>query len=228
MNALGVIPARLLSTRFPKKILYKIDSKPMVVHVYEKAMKAKKLDDVIVAIDSIETEEVLQNWDVKTMMTSDSHISGTDRVFEVAQNHNFNIIVNIQADEPMLEPQLIDSIIEMFEDQDCQIATAAGRNMTNQKLLDQNVVKVVLDENNFAVNFYRDIDGRSDQYYHHIGLYAFRNQVLKKFTGLPPSKREVELKLEQMRAIDNDIGIKVHLIDEAMIGIDTLDDLINL
>ena len=112
-KAIGVIQARLHSTRFPKKILHKIDGKPMVVQVYERAKKAKMLEDVIIAIDSTETELALKPYKVKTVMTSDKHISGTDRIQEVVQNIELDIVVNIQGDEPVLDPELILSLIHI-------------------------------------------------------------------------------------------------------------------
>ena len=125
-KAIGVIPARLHSTRFPKKILHLIEGKPMVVQVYERAKKAKLLEDVIIAIDSTETELALKPFKVKTVMTSDKHISGTDRIQEATQEIEVDIIVNIQGDEPMLDPELIDNLVDELSDTHIELATVAG------------------------------------------------------------------------------------------------------
>ena len=155
-KAIGVIPARLHSTRFPKKILHQIDGKPMVIQVYERAKKAKMLEDVIIAIDSTETELALKPYKVKTVMTSDKHISGTDRIQEVVQNIELDIVVNIQGDEPMLDPELIDTLVNEFSDTNIELATVAGMKLDAKNLNDINTVKVLLDRDGFAVNFRRE------------------------------------------------------------------------
>ena len=228
MIALGVIPARLHSTRFPKKILHKINSKPMVVHVYENAQKSNKLDDLVIAIDSEETKEALKDWNVKTIMTSKDHICGTDRVYEASKAYNADIIINIQADEPGLDYNLLNSLVSEFENNSIDIVTAAGRNMSNEKLKDENIVKVMLDKNDYAVDFYRNISDITKKFYHHMGIYAYAKNSLEKFVKLESTLREKELKLEQLRAIDNAMKIKVHLVDIATIGVDTPEDLKNL
>jgi 3-deoxy-manno-octulosonate cytidylyltransferase (CMP-KDO synthetase) len=226
MKAIGVIPARLYSSRFPKKILHPIDGKPMVVHVYEQALKAKSLDDVIVAIDADETETSLNEWKVKTIMTSDNHVSGTDRIQEAVVDIEADVVVNIQGDEPTINPLLIDELVQQFEDKTIEMATVAGLDMDAKKLTDVNTVKVLLDGDGFAVNFRREpVATEAGGYYHHLGIYAYRKATLEKFTALAPSKNELALKLEQYRALDNGIPIKVILADKVNKGIDTMDDL---
>ncbi len=226
MKAIGVIPARLYSSRFPKKILHPIDGKPMVVHVYEQALKAKSLDDVIVAIDADETETSLNEWKVKTIMTSDNHVSGTDRIQEAVVDIEADVVVNIQGDEPTINPLLIDELVQQFEDKTIEMATVAGLDMDAKKLTDVNTVKVLLDGDGFAVNFRRELVAtEAGGYYHHMGIYAYRKATLEKFTALAPSKNELALKLEQYRALDNGIPIKVILADKVNKGIDTMDDL---
>ena len=226
MKAIGVIPARLYSSRFPKKILHLIDGKPMVVHVYEQALKAKSLDDVIVAIDADETETSLNEWKVKTIMTSDNHVSGTDRIQEAVVDIEADVVVNIQGDEPTINPLLIDELVQQFEDKTIEMATVAGLDMDAKKLTDVNTVKVLLDGDGFAVNFRRELVAtEAGGYYHHLGIYAYRKATLEKFTALAPSKNELALKLEQYRALDNGIPIKVILADKVNKGIDTMDDL---
>lgn len=226
MKAIGVIPARLYSSRFPKKILHLIDGKPMVVHVYEQALKAKSLDDVIVAIDADETETSLNEWKVKTIMTSDNHVSGTDRIQEAVVDIEADVVVNIQGDEPTINPLLIDELVQQFEDKSIEMATVAGQDMDVEKIMDVNAVKVLLDGGGFAVNFRREpVATEAGGYYHHMGIYAYRKATLEKFAALAPSKNELALKLEQYRALDNGIPIKVILVDKVNKGIDTMDDL---
>jgi 3-deoxy-manno-octulosonate cytidylyltransferase (CMP-KDO synthetase) len=226
MKAIGVIPARLYSSRFPKKILHLIDGKPMVVHVYEQAQKAKSLDYVIVAIDTEETAKALKPFKVNTVMTSENHVSGTDRIQETVADLDADVVVNIQGDEPKIDPALIDKLVAQFEDESIQLATAAGKDMDAKKLTDVNTVKVLLDGDGFAVNFRREpVATEAGGYYHHLGIYAYRKATLEKFTALAPSKNELALKLEQYRALDNGIPIKVILAEKVNKGIDTMDDL---
>ena len=225
-KAIGVIPARLHSTRFPKKILHLIEGKPMVVQVYERAKKAKLLEDVIIAIDSTETELALKPFKVKTVMTSDKHISGTDRIQEATQEIEVDIIVNIQGDEPMLDPGLIDNLVDELSDTHIELATVAGMKLDAKNLNDTNTVKVLLDRDGFAVNFRREpVEAEAGGYYHHMGIYAYKKATLERFVKLEVSENEKELKLEQYRALDNNIPIKVILTEKVFKGIDTMDDL---
>ena len=225
-KAIGVIPARLHSTRFPKKILHLIDGKPMVIQVYERAKKAKLLEDVIIAIDSTETELALKPYKVKTVMTSDKHISGTDRIQEATQEIEVDIVINIQGDEPMLNPVLIDALVDELSDTNIEIATVAGMKLNAKDLNDTNTVKVLLDRDRFAVNFRREpVETEAGGYYHHMGLYAYKKATLERFVKLEVSENEKELKLEQYRALDNNIPIKVILTEKVLKGIDTMDDL---
>ncbi|HIA85207.1 MAG TPA: 3-deoxy-manno-octulosonate cytidylyltransferase [Candidatus Marinimicrobia bacterium] len=202
MKAIGVIPARLHSIRFPKKILHLIEGKPMVVRVYEKARTAKSLDDVIVAIDADETAEALKEWKVKTVMTADDHVSGTDRVYEVVTDMEVDVIVNIQGDEPTIDPQLIDELVMQFEDDSIVMATVAGEQMDVENIYDLNTVKVLLDTEGFAVNFRREpVPHEIGGYYPHMGLYGYRKKTLEQMTNLAPSENEKALKLEQYRMV---------------------------
>ena len=219
-KAIGVIPARLHSTRFPKKILHHIEGKPMVVHVYERAKKAKLLEDVIIAIDSKETELALKPFKVKTVMTSNNHISGTDRVEEVSRDIEVDIIVNIQGDEPMIDPKLIDILVEELSDSSIELATVGGMKM-DAKGCDNKIQE----DRHCCKNKYENIDTDDVSYYQHMGIYAYRKTTLERFVKLEASENEKELKLEQYRALDNNIPIKVILIEKVFKGIDTMDDL---
>ena len=198
----------------------------MVAHVYEQVKKVKSLDDVIVAIDSKETEEALKKLKIKYVMTSNDHISGTDRVQEAISKQDVEIVVNIQADEPSIDPGLIDMLINQFDDENIKMATIAGKDMDAKKLCDPNTVKVLLDRDRFAVNFRRNpIESEAGGYYHHMGIYAYRKAILDKFISLEPSENEIKFKLDQYRALDNKIPIKVVLTEKVNKGIDVMDDL---
>ena len=198
----------------------------MVAHVYEQVKKVKSLDDVIVAIDSKETEEALKKLKIKYVMTSNDHISGTDRVQEAISKQDVEIVINIQADEPSIDPGLIDMLINQFDDENIKMATIAGKDMDAKKLCDPNTVKVLLDRDRFAVNFRRNpIESEAGGYYHHMGIYAYRKAILDKFISLEPSENEIKFKLEQYRALDNKIPIKVVLTEKVNKGIDVMDDL---
>ena len=198
----------------------------MVVHVYERAKKSQLLEDVIVAIDADETNKVLTDWKVKTIMTSDNHVSGTDRIQEAVADIEADVVVNIQGDEPTIPPLLIDELVQQFEDETIEMATVAGKDMDVEKIMDVNAVKVLLDAGGFAVNFRRvPVPSEMGGYYHHMGIYAYRKFTLKKYTELEPSDNERLLNLEQYRALDNGIPIKVILTDKVTKGIDVIDDL---
>ncbi len=221
----GVIPARLESTRFHRKILFPIRNKPMVIHVYERALNAKKIDRLIIAVDSLETVNALKDYDVEVLMTSQKHKSGTDRVAEAVVKIDAEIIINIQGDVPMLEPKMIDDLVSVFDDKTVKIATLASKVTTEDDLKDFNLVKVVLDNNQNAGGFYRKITDISKKYYHHIGIYGYCKQTLEMFTKLKQTKNEKLLHLEQLRALDNGIPIRVVMCNFPYRGIDTREDL---
>ena len=226
MNTIAIIPARLQSKRFPKKILFPIDEKPMVVHVYENVKKSESIDDVIIAVDDDETVKELKKWKVKTVMTALDHQSGTDRVYEASKDKNADVIVNVQADEPFLDYNLVDMLVNEFDDMSVEMATVAGKELSAEQLNDSNTVKVLLDSDRFAIAFRRDpVDIESAGYYHHAGIYAYRQEVLDRLTSLEPSVNEQKFKLEQLRALDNGISIKVVLTEKVNKGIDTLEDI---
>ena len=223
---IGVIPARLKSTRFPNKILAPINDKPMVMHVYERAKESEKLDDVIIAIDSSETEEALKQFKPNIKMTHPDHLSGTDRVAEVVKDMDVDLILNIQGDEPMLDPSIINQLVECFDDELVDMATIGSTVIDNSDYLNPNSVKIIINENGFASSFCREIkDHQIGGYYHHVGIYGYRKDTLLRFTMLDQSINEINLNLEQLRALDNEIQIKVAMTDYPHRGIDTKEDL---
>ena len=223
---LGVIPGRLNSTRFPKKIIYQLNGKSVIQHVYDNAKQSKLLNHLVIAIDSMETLSHL-NKECDTVFTSKGHESGTDRVAEVAGKIKCNIVVNIQGDEPNIDANLIDSLISLFDDSNVEMASVASSDLSEKDLDNPNVVKVCLDKENNARSFERTVSDKKLQYFRHIGIYAYRKEVLQTFTNLEQSENEKKLKLEQLRALDNNIAIKLLISDFNHRSIDTKEDLKN-
>ncbi|MDA7641751.1 3-deoxy-manno-octulosonate cytidylyltransferase [Candidatus Marinimicrobia bacterium] len=221
---LGVIPGRLNSTRFPKKIVYQLNGKSVIQHVYDNAKESKLLNHLVIAIDSMETLSHL-NKECDTVLTSKGHESGTDRVAEVAGKIKCNIVVNIQGDEPNIDANLIDSLISLFDDPSVEMASVASSDLNDKDLKNPNVVKVCLDKENNARSFERAVSDKKLQYFRHIGIYAYRKATLEKFTNLEQSENEKKLKLEQLRALDNNIAIKLLISDFQHRSIDVKEDL---
>ena len=171
----------------------------MIAHVAERALKAKKLDRVIIAIDSEETKNALSNYKFDLVMTESSHPSGTDRVAEVIRSMDESeLIINIQGDEPLLDPNIIDGLVGLFDDPSVSMGTVVSRNIGVNDFLDRNIVKVFLDENQNAYDFKRDIyDSEIGGLFRHIGFYGFQRDLLFEFTSLSPSHNELEYSLEQ-------------------------------
>tara|TARA_Y100000592_G_scaffold39988_1_gene63448 strand:+ start:6206 stop:6883 length:678 start_codon:yes stop_codon:yes gene_type:complete len=218
---LGVIPARLNSKRFPKKVLAKINDKPMVIHTAEQVVKSKLLDRVIIAIDSDETYNAIKDFGFEIMMTSKNHKSGTDRVAEIVEQiDDVDIIINIQADEPFIDPSLIDDLIKSFEDADVKMSTLISTAMSEEDLEDKNIVKASLDNSKYATDFSRDYGE-----YKHLGIYAFTRQTLLQFVSYSQTENEKNRKLEQMRALDNGIKIKSVITDKDSLSINVKGDM---
>ena len=222
---LGVIPARLNSTRFPNKIIFPLNGKPIIEHVYEKAIQSKLLSKVVVAIDSETTKESINCLNI--VMTSDKHQSGTDRVAEVSENYDCDIVINIQGDEPGIDPDLIDKLITLFDDPKVEMASVASTDLHQHDFTNDNVVKVNLDNENNAISFVRNNMDPEQIYYRHIGIYAYRKKTLNFFTSLDQSENEKKYSLEQLRALDNNIAIKLLISDFNHRSIDTKEDLKN-
>ena len=221
---LGIIPARLDSTRFPRKIIHPLNGKPIIQHVYDNAKQSQYLDQLIIAIDSEETKSNVDSSS-ETILTSVNHKSGTDRVAEVSQKFDCDIIVNIQGDEPKIEPDIIDNLILLFNDPLVEMASVASTDLNNNDLSNLNVVKTYLDENNYAIDFQREITEEDRQYFRHIGIYAYRKETLMKFTALEQTENEKNLKLEQLRALDNNLAIKILITNFQHRSIDIEEDL---
>ena len=224
---IGVIPARIGSTRFPRKILADIQGKPMIAHVAERALEAKMLDKVVIAIDSEETEKALSSYKFDLIMTDIGHESGTDRVAEVAKTiDEAEIIINIQGDEPLLNPKVIDNLVRLFDDPIVSMGTVVSRSIGVKDYLDRNIVKVFLDENQNAYNFKRDIyDAEIGGVFSHVGFYGFQRETLFEYSSLPPSKNEIDNSLEQFRALDNGIKIRALITNSEQLAVDVPEDI---
>jgi 3-deoxy-manno-octulosonate cytidylyltransferase (CMP-KDO synthetase) len=237
MQILGIIPARYASTRFPGKPLVDIAGKSMIRRVYEQAKKCSQLSEVIVATDNDRIFEHVQGFGGKAVMTSSRHQSGTDRCAEVAKKHpEYNVIINIQGDEPYIDPEQISKLIHCFEDESTQIATLIKKVSNEQELHNTNSPKVIINKNSEAIYFSRSplphIRGQEPQswlqhftYFKHIGIYGYRADILKNITKLPVSPLEKAESLEQLRWVENCYKIKVAETEIETIAIDTPDDL---
>ncbi|OGK87427.1 MAG: 3-deoxy-D-manno-octulosonate cytidylyltransferase [Candidatus Rokubacteria bacterium GWC2_70_16] len=231
MKVLGVIPARLHSTRLPRKVLREIAGLPMVVHVHRSARRSLLLTDLLVATDSEEVAAVCRAHGVPALMTSPDHASGTDRLWEVSRARAAEVYVNIQGDEPLVTPGHIERLVTPFlEDPQVQVTTLKIR-ATPEEVLSRTANKVVSSARGDALYFSRlpipcDRDGRGGvTYWKHVGLYAYRRAVLETFHALPPSPLEQAERLEQLRLLEHGIPIRVVETDEETIGVDTEEDL---
>ena len=224
---IGVVPARLNSVRLPRKILADHNGKPLIVHVMERALEAKSLDKVILAVDSEETIKTLEQYNFDMVLTSSDHVSGTDRIAEVIDEiPDAEIIINIQGDEPLIEADVIDSLVDSFNDSTVNIATIVSTKLTVSDLLNPNVVKAIVNEHQDAIEFKRNIfDLEIGGVYRHVGIYGFRRESLIAFTRLDPSFREVESRLEQLRALDNGMPIRATVTNYDSHSVDTQADL---
>lgn len=232
MNTLCVIPARYASTRLPGKPLADIAGKPMIVRVYEQASKAKRLSGVIAAVDDERVYEAVVSHGGRAMMTAKNHPTGTDRLAEVAVAHpEAELIINVQGDEPLIEPDLIDALAAAFEgDEELQMATVKSPMTDENEMKNPNNVKVVTDKNGYALYFSRSLlpyprEASGVTVYKHIGIYAYRRDFLLRYARMEPTALERTESLEQLRALENGYKIKVIATDFRFVGVDTPEDL---
>jgi 3-deoxy-manno-octulosonate cytidylyltransferase (CMP-KDO synthetase) len=215
LNIIGVIPARFGSTRLKAKALAMINGKPMIQHVYERCLRSKLLDEVLVATDDKRIFDAVLNFGGNAVMTSKSHKSGTDRIGEAVKNVKCDIVVNIQGDEPVIDPKNIDKAIEpLVNDNAINVSTLCFKISDKKEVNDPNVVKVVFDLNCNALYFSRSVvpfnrDSDKVNHYKHIGLYVYRKEYLMKLINLKPSRLESAEKLEQLRILESGEKIKV-------------------
>ncbi len=232
----GIIPARYASSRFPGKPLARIMDKPMIWHVYERAIQCRSLESVTVATDDRRIADAADALGIPVVMTRNDHVSGTDRVLEAARKLHIPdnaVVVNIQGDEPALNPEMIETLIAPFADSAIQVTTL-GRRINAEAAEDPDTVKVVLGANQSALYFSRAAipfprDSQKDAgYIAHIGLYAFRMATLNRFVSLSPGHLESVEKLEQLRLLENGIGIHVEITENKSMSVDRPEDLMQV
>ena len=236
MIFIGLIPARYASTRFPGKPLALLAGKPVIQHVYEQASKV--LDAVYVATDDERIYNKVEEFGGKAVMTSTEHHSGTDRIEEalLKVGGNFDVVVNIQGDEPFIQKSQIETLCKCFDDQITQIATLGKPFESIEAVENPNSPKIVIDNNGYAMYFSRSIIPfirgveknewlKKHTFLKHLGIYAYRASVLNEITKLPQSELELAESLEQLRWLQNGYKIKVGLTNAETVGIDTPEDL---
>ena len=238
MNIIGIIPSRYNSTRFPGKPLVDIGGKSMIQRVYKQAQKVRSFSKIIVATDDVRIEEHVKSFGGDVIMTSAEHQSGTDRCGEVVRKlkENYDIVVNIQGDEPFIQPEQLEKLITTFDDVNTQIATLAIKLKNSEDIFSPNIVKVVFSVLGNALYFSRNpipFNRNAERenwvnttsYYKHLGIYAFRSDILRKINTLQQSTLEKAESLEQLRWLENEFKIKLVETDIDTIGIDTSEDL---
>jgi 3-deoxy-manno-octulosonate cytidylyltransferase (CMP-KDO synthetase) len=237
MLAVGVIPARWASTRLPGKVLVDICGKPMVQHVWERARACRSLSDVIIACDEPHVLERCRGFGARVILTDRNHPSGSDRVAEAIRDVEADVVVNIQSDEPLIDPKLIDALVDaLAADKDSVVATPIKRIENETEYQDPNVVKVVADKDGHALYFSRapiplrrgDMAVDLSRYFKHLGIYAFRRDFLFVFCRLPKSFLEQEEKLEQLRILEAGFKIKCVVTTSDSIGVDTQADVVKV
>ena len=236
-NTAIIIPTRLGAKRFPNKPLAKINNVPMIIHVLNRARESK-VGDVFVATPDKEIFQVVEQNGGQAIMTKTIHPSGSDRIYEAYTKklkNNADLIINLQGDMPNIKPHSISKLEKFMRNNNCDIGTLASDILDNREVKDPNIVKVhtekMLKDNDFfkAKDFFRTKkDLKDEKIYHHIGIYAFTSTALTKYVKFARSKLEIKRNLEQMRAIENNLIIKVGLSDSKPLGIDTESDLIKV
>jgi len=240
MKSVVIIPARLNSSRLPNKVLLDLGGKSVVQRVYEQACKAKKIDAVYIATDSQEVQEHCQSFSDNVIMTDTAHESGTDRIAQAVESLDADIVINVQGDEPFMEPRLIDALVEAFRD-GVEMVSAMHQLELVEELKNPNVVKVTIDKNSDALYFSRSIipHHRDDweslinhhttiphplKFYRHLGIYGYKREFLVEYSQMTPTYLERLEKLEQLRVLEN--GYRIKMVETAYqsIGIDTLED----
>jgi 3-deoxy-manno-octulosonate cytidylyltransferase (CMP-KDO synthetase) len=244
MRIIGIIPARYASSRFPGKPLVDIDGKTMIQRVYEQAKKALALSDVVVATDDQRIVDNVLSFSGKVVLTSDKHNTGTERCNEVILNfekHNllFDVAINIQGDEPFIDPRQVDKLALCFADEKVQIATLIKKLESAEELFSPNIIKVVVDKAKKAMYFSRSpipfLRGKekedwikNSEYFKHIGIYAYRTNILKDISFLKPTPCEISESLEQLRWLENGYYIHTEITEFESHSIDVPEDLLKV
>ena len=233
MKYVVIIPSRMASTRLPGKPLMQIDGIPMIQRVWQQAI-ASKIGEVFVACSEIEVHDLIVSNGGKAIMTDPNLPSGTDRVhsafLKIKNNKDIDVIINLQGDMPLINPEHILKVIDPIK-RNFAIGTLAT-NLNDNELNNPNVTKVEVDfkknETAQALSFYREVTLENKNLYHHVGIYSYTPDSINTFINLPKSKNEIDLSLEQMRAMDSNIPIGVTYVPEVPMSVDTKEDLINI
>ncbi|MDX1436359.1 MAG: 3-deoxy-manno-octulosonate cytidylyltransferase [Anaerolineales bacterium] len=236
MRVFGVIPARLAASRLPNKVLAEIAGQPMIQHVWQQAAKARSLDGLCVATDSAEIRAVVEGWGGVALMTSPYCRSGTERIASIVKHLKADLIINIQGDEPLIEPALLDAVVSAARDTGADLITPVYAISEMDDLFSPDIVKVVrgsdgraLYFSRSAVPFYRGLDPRDWLnrwvYWGHIGVYAYRMEVIEGYLAIPPSPIETAEHLEQLRFLDHGYTIQTIESDYQPVAVDTPGDL---
>lgn len=226
MKIIGVIPARYKSSRFPGKPLVDILGKPMIWWVYQQCLKVPELDEVYVATDDDRIEAACKQYSMNVVMTSDRHQTGSDRVGEVAQRIDGELFINIQGDEPVIEPEMIRQVIRIFDDETVYFGTLKKEITDQEQIRATSTVKVVTDANGDALYFSRSVipsnikDGTLAKTYRHVGIYAYKKDFLLKFVSMPQPELELGEAIEPLRAMYNGYKIRVAETQYESIGVD--------
>jgi len=238
MKVVAVIPARWQSKRMKGKVLADINGKPMIQHVWERVKQARAVDEVIIAVDKERVLKAAESFGARAVFTSPEQPSGTDRIAEVANSVEADVFVNVQGDEPLVHPLMVDELARVFEyERNIQMATLVKRIHLREEITDPNVVKCVADRRGFALYFSRspipyirdhgeqDLADVSGRYFKHIGLYSYTKDFLFTYTNLPKSRLESDEKLEQLRVLEHGYRIKTIETRYDTIGVDTEEDI---
>lgn len=230
MKTAAIIPARFGSMRFPGKVLAQLQGKPIIQWVWERACQSKA-DTVLIAVDDPKVKEAVEAFGGKAIMTRPDHPSGSDRIWEAAEHLDADLIINVQGDEPMIPPSVINDLIDAMTGCDAEMGTVVVPVKRADVANNPNLPKVTLTADGYAIYFSRSMipylreGGEETEVYRHWGIYAYRRAALQKFVSLPPGKLEQCEKLEQLRALENGMRIKVIQTNFETIGIDTPEDL---
>ncbi len=242
MNTVVIIPARLGSSRLPNKVILDICGKPMVQHVFEAASKAKGIASVYIATDSEEVKRVCEHFTSNIIMTAKEHESGTDRLAEAVESIECDNIINVQGDEPLMDPELISALAQNFENENVQMVSAMHKIKTTAELKSPNAVKVTVDKNSNALYFSRSIipHHRDEwetllnhhttiptalKFYKHIGIYGYKKEFLQEYSKMEQTYLEKLEKLEQLRVLENGYKIKMIETEYEPVGVDVQEDL---
>ncbi len=231
MKKIAVIPARYASVRFPGKLMQLLGEKTIITTTYQNTLATTLFDDVLVVTDSDIIYNEIQNNNGNVIMSSQHHESGSDRIAEAIEDVDCDVVLNVQGDEPFVDRQALQSLLNAFDDSTIKVASLMHKIFEHPDVENPNNVKVVVDKNSNALLFSRSVipfvrDKKlSADYYKHIGIYAYRKDILIQFTKWKQTPLELAEKLEQLRYLENGISIKMILTEHAGVGIDTLQDL---